>query len=165
MEKFKKFIDFIDKITTWITCCVVGIMVLMVSLQVISRYIFHNSLSFTEELARYMFIWSVFMGSVLAMNQRKHVGMTFFAELFKGTAKRVEQLIADICTNIFFLLLLVFGSLMVKNAIAQYTPALNISFSLVYLAVPVAAVGLLVNCIYITLENWKNFKKDPKGKE
>ena len=37
-------------------------MTLILGLQIVSRYVFRNSLSWSEELVRYMFVWSTFIG-------------------------------------------------------------------------------------------------------
>lgn len=51
------------------------VMTVMIFMQVVYRYVLADSLSWSEELARYMFIWSVAMGSALALKTRSHIGV------------------------------------------------------------------------------------------
>ena len=56
-------------------CCVVlmSVMTLIIFIQVVARYVFQNSLSWSEELARYIFIWLVYLGISYGCQMRKHI--------------------------------------------------------------------------------------------
>ncbi|BDQ37215.1 hypothetical protein SYK_15750 [Pseudodesulfovibrio nedwellii] len=51
-------------------------MVFALTLQVFMRFVLSSSLAWTEELSRYSFIWSVYMGGVLAVKHSQHVRIT-----------------------------------------------------------------------------------------
>jgi TRAP-type C4-dicarboxylate transport system permease small subunit len=53
-----------------------GTMVMALTLQVFMRFVLSSSLAWTEELSRYSFIWSVYMGGVLAVKHGQHVRIT-----------------------------------------------------------------------------------------
>ena len=151
MHKFKNLVDTVDRVATWMTYLTVTVMVSMVALQVVMRYLLHNSFSFTEELARYMFIWSVALGSALALKERKHVSVSVIVDMFPSKLQRIVRTGADALAVIFFILLLVFGIVMVVNTRAQTTPGLGISIAFVYLAIPVSAAILIIDGIYNAL--------------
>jgi len=54
----------------------VATMVFALTLQVFMRFVLSSSLAWTEELSRYSFIWSVYMGGVLAVKHTQHVRIT-----------------------------------------------------------------------------------------
>jgi TRAP-type C4-dicarboxylate transport system permease small subunit len=54
----------------------VATMVFALTLQVFMRFALSSSLAWTEELSRYSFIWSVYMGGVLAVKHSQHVRIT-----------------------------------------------------------------------------------------
>ena len=159
MHKFKNFVDTVDRVATWLTYLTVTVMVGMVAMQVFTRYLLHNSFSFTEELARYMFIWSVALGSALALKERKHVAVTVVVSMFPSKIERIVRSMADALAVIFFILLLVFGIVMVFNTRMQTTPGLGISIAFVYLAIPVSAVILIINGIYNALIDFAGEEK------
>ena len=148
MQKFKRIVDAMDRTATWITYISVTVMVLMVALQVISRYVFHNSISFSEELARYMFIWTVAIGSSMALKSRSHVSVGVFVDALPAKAGKIIKPIADLLAVFFFSLLFIFGVVMVFKTRTQTTPALGMSMGLVYLSIPVGAVILIIDGIY-----------------
>lgn len=44
-------------------------MILVLGVQIIARYVFQNSLTWSEELVRYLFIWSSFLGVPYCINK------------------------------------------------------------------------------------------------
>ncbi len=51
-----------------------ALMVIMVFGNVVLRYGFNSGISISEELSRWLFVWVTFMGSVVALNERGHLG-------------------------------------------------------------------------------------------
>ena len=85
----KKFIDnFEEYFCVWS----LAIMTVLVFIQVIMRYVFQNSLSWSEELARYIFLWLSWIGASYAVKERSHFRVEMFADLFKGKARKVFEL-------------------------------------------------------------------------
>lgn len=69
----------------------IATLVLMVALifgQVIGRYIFQNAPSWTEEAARYIHIFQVWIGAGYAVKLREHIKVSAFIDLFHGTTGR-----------------------------------------------------------------------------
>lgn len=50
------------------------LMVVMVFGNVVMRYGFNSGLTLSEELSRWLFVWMTFMGAVVALNERAHLG-------------------------------------------------------------------------------------------
>lgn len=49
-------------------------MVVMVFGNVVLRYGFNSGLTLSEELSRWLFVWMTFLGAVVALNERAHLG-------------------------------------------------------------------------------------------
>ena len=64
--------------------------VLLTVLQVVFRYVLDSPLSWSEELARWLFVWSVFLGCALLISQHKHMRMEFLVS--RVSAQRIRQL-------------------------------------------------------------------------
>src|SRR5678816_1188047 len=57
---------------------------LCVIAQVVLRYLFNNPLTWSEELARYLFIWCAFLGWLVASRRHSHLAMTFVVDRLPG---------------------------------------------------------------------------------
>ena len=51
-----------------------ALMVVMVFGNVVMRYGFNSGLTLSEELSRWLFVWMTFLGAVVALNERGHLG-------------------------------------------------------------------------------------------
>ena len=58
--------------------------VLLVFLQVVMRTVFKNSLSWSEELARYLFIWQTWLGVSIAFKEDEHIKVTLIYSIIKN---------------------------------------------------------------------------------
>jgi TRAP-type C4-dicarboxylate transport system permease small subunit len=137
----------------WSAIVAAVIMTIMIFLQVIFRYVIKAPLSFSEELARYMFVWSVAMGSALALRKRKHIGVEVFVEWLPVRFRDQVKIVGGLLNLIFFGLLVWYGFVMVGATMDQLSPALLLPMGYVYLAIPSSGIVLFVCEIANFLEN------------
>ena len=101
MKKIKYVFDHIE---LWMGGFFFCIMSIAVGLQLFSRFA-RLSIVFTEEIARYSYIWVAFLCMALAERQRTHFNVTVFTMFLKGRAEATLEFIADlVCTIVFFIL-------------------------------------------------------------
>ena len=73
----------------------VGILVIPVTLQIISRYTpFIPSYIWTEEMARFMFIWTIMIGAMIGIRESQHFEVDVWPELSAGEAVRIAARLA-----------------------------------------------------------------------
>ena len=68
--------------------------------QVFFRFILNNSLSWSEELARYCFIWMHMLGASLLIEGSGHATVTAILDLMHGTLRKIVDIIIELV--IFF---------------------------------------------------------------
>ena len=120
------------------------LMVILIFSQVVMRYVFQNSLAWSEELSRYLFVWLVWIGASYAAKESRHLKIEAFINLFSGKTKQKIRFLALI---IFFAFSVYFawqGSiLIIKLFIAGgVSPAMRIPMYYAYASVPVGS-GLM----------------------
>lgn len=120
---------------------------LWVFAQVVTRYVFNYTPSFGEELARYMFVWVVFLSLPIVAKKGGHMAIEMITVRLKGAALRRVNLIADAFTLVFLGIMVWHGIGMVMRASYQTSPALQISMSWVYLAIPLGCGIMLLNVL------------------
>ena len=81
-----KAIDtFLTKAMNSVIVVSLALMVVMVFSNVVLRYVFNSGITATEELSRLLFLWLIFVGSIVAMRERAHLGVdTLIARLPRG---------------------------------------------------------------------------------
>ena len=75
--------------------------VAIVAAQVITRYVLKVSLPWSEEIARYMFLWLTWVGASYATKERKHVNIDIIYEKLPQAGKKVCTIISTVVWLIF----------------------------------------------------------------
>lgn len=138
----------------WSAITAAVIMTIMVFLQVIFRYVIGEALSFSEELARYMFVWSVAMGTALALRSHSHIGVEVFVERLPVRFHDPAKIVGSLLNLTFFGLLIWYGFVMVGMTMDQESAALLLPMGYVYLAIPISGIILFVCEIANFLESY-----------
>ena len=156
MKSYKKFVDAVNSASFWVAIATTSVMSVMVVLQVFFRYVLKTSLSFSEELARYLFVWSTFLGSAIAFSKRAQVSIEIIVAKLPTKTKKGAIVVTNFFSAVFFVLMIVYGIQMIFRTMSQTSPALGISMSYVYAAVPIAGLVMLINGVYNGYEEFKN---------
>jgi len=145
----RKIIDSINKYLKYATIASMSIMLLIIFFQVIFRYVLHHSLTFSEELARYLFVYTVFFGTAVVARENGHIVMEVLTQKLKGKVAKYIKIIAYICTLSFVIILFYNGIKMMILTSYQLSPALRISMSYVYFAIPAASFVMFCNILIL----------------
>lgn len=116
-------------------------------LQIFFRYVLSTPLTWTEELARYLYIWACWLGAPVAMRRGNHV---VIAVLFNRLPRRPGMIVGLMtqATGIFFLLMLAFqGTLLALRSHTVRAITLPIPWSMIYVAAPISALLMIVESI------------------
>jgi TRAP-type C4-dicarboxylate transport system permease small subunit len=140
-------IRIIRKINDVLACVTLAILSILVILQVIYRYALGSPLTWTEEIARYLQIWMIMLGSALVMRKGGHLAIDLVTASLPKKVKRVTDLISQIAVIFFFSIVFYYGIFLAVNAARQTSPATKIPMSFVYAALPVGSALLLIEAL------------------
>lgn len=152
----KKCLDIINKLLQSVAVIAMGGMLFVIFGQVVARYVFHHSLAFSEELARYLFVYVVFFGTAVVAKNNGHIIMEAFISVLKGKVAKYTRILAFLSTFLFMVIIFYYGIRMMIISSYQISPALRISMSYVYLAMPIAAFVMLCNLLVLIYDTYKS---------
>jgi TRAP-type C4-dicarboxylate transport system permease small subunit len=109
----------------------------LMALQVFCRYVLQSPLVWSEELARYAFIWMAFIGSAYTARKRGHVSIELFVNLLPKTLRTVVELIVGILIIATIVKILPEAIHLTKFMGRTGSSAMNMPMSYVYAAVPI----------------------------
>ncbi|MBW1699258.1 MAG: TRAP transporter small permease [Deltaproteobacteria bacterium] len=123
------------------------LIILTLSAGVISRYVFDKPFFWTDEVARILLLWSVFIGA--AMGFRKgastvHIGLDYFVSLFPEKLQKPAVIFRWIVNLFFCMLMFVIGTMFFIQTITFRTAALDISKGYIYICLPIFAIMTFV---------------------
>jgi TRAP-type C4-dicarboxylate transport system permease small subunit len=100
-------------------------------------------LFWTEEFARYCLVWSSLLAAGIALKRGQHIAVTFVAERFPRRIRTVAALGGDIFVAIMLAVVLWGGIYLVILTRHQLSPAMRLSMSLPYMAIPTGSAVML----------------------
>ncbi|HER23479.1 MAG TPA: TRAP transporter small permease [Candidatus Atribacteria bacterium] len=130
-----------------------AIMVSNVAIGVFYRYILNNSLSWTEELARYLMVWFAYIGMAMAFRDESHVNVSFLVNYFPLIYQHIIKIVSYLLV-LFFLITLFTQSLSVFRIVKiQTSPSVQIPMIYPYLSVTFGALLMAIEVVYIIFKN------------
>jgi TRAP-type transport system small permease protein len=112
----------------------------VIALQIVTRFVFHDPLFWTEEAARYAFVWIVALGAAAGVTSRSHITMDIVPMMLPPRTRLVLRIVLDLMVLAALLLLVwygIFGTMRAHNVISI---AIGMPESWLYGALPVFAV-------------------------
>lgn len=154
MQSFVKTVNNMN----WLLVRAIGVLVCIMSMfiiiQVFCRYVLNNSLPWTEELARYIMIWTTFLGAAVALRRGGLIAMEVVVQFTPKKISNILVFLAYILSIVFFVLYIVIGFQMVEVSGQETTPVLKLPMECVYASMPVGGVLLLINAVAGMIERY-----------
>ena len=162
----KKVLNFLDKyLEESVAICLVILMTIIITAQVIFRYC-SIQVPWTEEIARYMFVWTIYLGCTAAIKHRKHLKIDAVQLLFNDKVNFVLDIVSNAVFFIFCVLLIVNGTdLMYKIGFIQHqlSPTAKIPMLIPYSSWYICSFIMLFRLIQDTIRRFKERKEFVNG--
>ena len=154
-----------DQLEEKLLCASLVATTLIIFLQIIMRSFLNSSITWSEELTRYVFIWQIWLGISIAERENDHIYLEIVNSLVKSEAiKKGVKVIANLIMIAFNVFLVVKGFELVQQMMARgnVSGAMRLPMYYVYMALPVSSFILCVRLAANTLISVKEliFKKE-----
>jgi TRAP-type transport system small permease protein len=126
-----------------------GAMIIIVALQVFTRFFMESTPHWTEEAARMFFIYSVAFGTAIGIKNGDFVKLNLIGKYLSSRNDRLLNIFVDLTTIAFALILILHSIKFVKLGMDELSPALEITMGFVFLSITI--IGLSI--VFFTLEN------------
>ncbi len=155
-----KLRSILNKVIETICMILLVFMVVLGTWQIITRYVFNNPSTISEDLLIYSFVWMALLGSAYVFGKKDHMTMVFLRQKLEGKSDKVKlglNVMTELVVMVFSALVLVLGGVQISMlAMGQISPALGISMGYIYLALPLSGI---ITIIYNIL-NLADLKKE-----
>jgi len=150
--------DQLDTVFRFALFLTLSSMIVLITAQVIFR-VFFTALSWSEELSRYLLVWSSFIGASVALKKGAHIAVTFAVDLLPGKIQKLVQSLSCILMAIFFGITIWYSIFLFNVQVFQVSPAMGIKMRYIYMIIPIAfsvmSIHLLSQFAAIWLANPK----------
>nr|WP_243137328.1 TRAP transporter small permease [Desulfofundulus thermobenzoicus] len=121
--------------------------------QVVARYALHNSLTWSEEVGRYAFVWITFFGAALAVKERSHVALDNLVKNLPITLQKIILFTGYMLMIIFSMVMAYAGWQIFELGANQLSAATQIPMKWVYIAIPAGSVLIIVYLLKNLIED------------
>ena len=129
-----------------------ALMVVLVFTNVVLRYALNSGVAVSEELSRWLFVWLTFLGGIVALHERAHLGTDILVSRLSIRGKKI-------CLGLGHLLMLFVCWLLFKGTLDQVkinwdasSAAMEVSMGLFYACGLVFAVS---GAVILLLDFWR----------
>ncbi|MDR2792136.1 MAG: TRAP transporter small permease [Treponema sp.] len=159
MMKLLKWLD--DYFEISICIVLMSFMTLLLFVQVIMRRVFSQSLYWSEELARYVFIWLIYLGISYGAKIVKHIRIEAFLNVFPRKLRPCIVILGDVLFLGFAFFIIFTSSDLVKKQLLlkQESPAIHMPMAVIYVAPLVGFVLTAVRQIQTIIFRIKELRK------
>ncbi|EJL6751070.1 TRAP transporter small permease [Vibrio pelagius] len=145
--KWLKIIN--ENVEAWMINFLLANIVFWIFLQVVMRYVFSNSLPWSEEFVRWCFIWFIWVGVSYGFKTRKHISVTALVNLFPKRILDVVNIVVNVIVLWCMVKLFIYGWDQIsspiiarQSSVVLYWPLseTRVSMQWLYASLPVGAL-------------------------
>lgn len=152
----------IDKIEEIAVVLCLSIMTVLTFSNVIARYVFSASFSFSEEITTYLFVLLSLLGTAIAAKRKAHLGLTIITDRVSEKKAKVLTIIGYILASVFTGAIVYYGILMVISqfTLGQKTAGMQWPEWIFGSFVPIGATFALFRFLQLLIETVKEGKEN-----
>ena len=156
----RKVDNAINKVYMALSVGLLTVVIVSTAIQVFTRYVMNASLSGTEEIARFAFVWMSMMGASLCVRTNGHAVVSILNDSLKHKVKlkKSHDILIQILMICGALVLLIYGWSLTRQTSMQRSAGLGISIAYTYACIPVGAFGMIINGLTNILETISEMK-------
>jgi len=158
----KKIVGILDATMKGGLVLTTTVMIVTCTLQVLSRYVLAHPFSWTEEVARFAFIWWSFLGAAYVVRLNGHLGMDILVKVLPRKLRKAAQNLVFAITLGFAVLVTYQGVKITYMQAGQEADLVPISMAWIYSVVPFTGIIMVIYLVYL-LFFWKDPELDNAG--
>ncbi len=142
-------------IEAWVALAFFWMLGATVFYQFITRYVMNNSASWTEEIARYMLIATVFTGATIGVAKNNHIQVDFFYRFMPDWLSRTMGTLVDVMRIAFFAAATVLTGQMMDKLGSYKMTIIDLPMNIVYGVVMVGFAAMCLRAIWVASVHWQ----------
>ena len=139
----------------WVALAIFWLLGLTVFYQFFTRYVLNDSAAWTEEIARYLLICTVFMGIAAATRRTRHIHVDFMYRLMPAKMGRALSTLIDLMRIAFFAIAVGLTIQMMTRMTDLKMTIIDLPMNLVYAMCTIGFAAATIRSVQVAIENWK----------
>ncbi|MDO4689712.1 MAG: TRAP transporter small permease [Fusobacterium sp.] len=159
MKKKNKIVNFLDSLEEIVLVIMFALMVLVIFGQVIMRYVFNNSLSWSEELGKFLFVWISWIGISIGAKRKEHIKITMFVDKCSPRNALICEILSEAVVFGICAVTAYYGMELVISQAHINFAGIKISMSWGYLSVVIGCIIMMLRNLIIIKSSFNSLRK------
>ena len=139
----------------WISLAFFWLLGVCVFYQFFTRYVMNDSAAWTEEIARYLLICTVFFGVAAAVRRTRHIHVDFLYRLIPAVAGRALSTVVDVGRFVFFVVAVGLTIQMMLRMTNLKMTIIDLPMNIVYGVCALGFAAAAFRSVQVAIENWR----------
>ncbi|NLN17345.1 MAG: TRAP transporter small permease [Firmicutes bacterium] len=148
----RSFVRTLEKIQTVFVGFLLAVLLVVVSLQVWTRFVSYKPLMWTEEVARFSLVWIVFQGAAIAVQRKAHYILDILPARLSQKTRRILSLLCCLFMFAMAYVIVYHGWVFAVSGLRRLSPTVELPMFWVYLAIPTSGICMMIYIIGHVLE-------------
>ena len=145
METLHKIRKAMNAVVSTICIVLFAVMVVVGTYQIITRFVFNNPSTISEELLTYTFAWMAIFSSAYVFGKRDHMRMTFVADKLPKEQRKILEIVIELLIIAFAVIVLIYGGFTIMGlTMTQKTASLGVMMGVIYAVVPICGILIAI---------------------
>ena len=145
METLHKIRKGMNTVVSTICIVLFAVMVVVGTYQIITRFVFNNPSTISEELLTYTFAWMAIFSSAYVFGKRDHMRMTFVADKLPKEQRKILEIVIELLIIAFAVIVLIYGGFTIMGlTMTQKTASLGVMMGVIYAVVPISGILIAI---------------------
>ena len=145
METLHKIRKGMNAVVSTICIILFAVMVVVGTYQIITRFVFNNPSTISEELLTYTFAWMAIFSSAYVFGKRDHMRMTFIADKLPKEQRKILEIVIELLIIAFAVIVLIYGGFTIMGlTMTQKTASLGVMMGVIYAVVPISGILIAI---------------------
>ena len=165
METLHKIRKAMNTVVSTICIILFAVMVVVGTYQIITRFVFNNPSTISEELLTYTFAWMAIFSSAYVFGKRDHMRMTFIADKLPKEQRKILEIIIELLIIAFAVIVLVYGGFTIMGlTMTQKTASLGVMMGVIYAVVPICGILIAIYGVLNVIDLCAGYKNTEEEK-
>jgi TRAP-type C4-dicarboxylate transport system permease small subunit len=145
------------RLLEYVVTLLMAIVTVSVVAEIFMRTFADTSLIITDELSRYLMVWTALLAAAILVHEDSHVRVTLVEGMLGPRGALAVSILAQSVAFCFFALVIVSSLMMLPTLAEQNTVTLGISIVWFYLALPVSSILMAALTVRNTTERLRRY--------
>lgn len=161
----KKILLTVRKFTESFVLSMIVLMTLIISYQVISRFVLNTTPAWIQPLSLLLMVWIGFLGIAIGIQDNSHIKINIFVEKMPEKIQKGLNLVQRLLAILFGLFMVIEGGKFSLSMLSSNIPGIKVPSATLYVVVPLAGLLIIIYLLFELFGKWEGLNDESEEEQ